>query len=43
MINELINYFKDKKIVILGFGREGISSYNLIRKHLLLTNYALLY
>ncbi|MBR2743702.1 MAG: UDP-N-acetylmuramoyl-L-alanine--D-glutamate ligase [Clostridia bacterium] len=34
MINELINYFKDKKIVILGFGREGISSYNLIRKHL---------
>lgn len=34
MINELINYFKDKKIVILGFGREGISSYHLIRKYL---------
>lgn len=34
MINELINYLEDKKIVILGFGREGISSYNLIRKYL---------
>ena len=34
MINELINYFKDKKILILGFGREGKSTYKLIRKYL---------
>lgn len=34
MIKELINYFKDKKIIILGFGREGISTYKLIRAHL---------
>lgn len=34
MINELINYFKNKEIIILGFGREGISTYNLIRAHL---------
>ena len=34
MINDLISYFKDKKILILGFGREGKSTYNLIRKHL---------
>lgn len=34
MIGDLINYFKDKKIIILGFGREGISTYNLIRKYL---------
>ena len=34
MIKDLINYFENKKIIILGFGREGISSYNLIRKHL---------
>ena len=34
MINDLINYFNGKKIVILGFGREGQSSYKLIRKYL---------
>lgn len=34
MINNLINYFKDKKIIILGFGREGQSSYRLIRRYL---------
>ncbi|MCI8291256.1 MAG: UDP-N-acetylmuramoyl-L-alanine--D-glutamate ligase [Clostridia bacterium] len=34
MINELIEFFKDKKILILGFGREGKSTYNLIRKYL---------
>lgn len=34
MINDLINYFKDKKILILGFGREGQSTYKLIKKHL---------
>lgn len=34
MINNLINYFSNKEILILGFGREGISTYNLIRKYL---------
>ena len=34
MINDLISYFQDKKILILGFGREGKSTYNLIRKYL---------
>ena len=34
MVKELINYFKDKKIIILGFGREGISTYKLIREYL---------
>lgn len=34
MIKELINYFKNKKIIILGFGREGISTYKLIREYL---------
>ena len=33
MIIDLINYFKDKKILILGFGREGQSTYKLIRKY----------
>lgn len=30
---KIIEFFKDKKIVIVGFGREGVSSYKLIRKH----------
>ncbi len=30
----LIDYIKDKKILILGFGREGKSTYNFIRKYL---------
>ena len=34
MINDLIAYFKDKKVLILGFGREGESTYKLIRKNL---------
>ena len=34
MIADLINFFKNKKILILGFGKEGKSTYNLIRKYL---------
>ncbi len=34
MSNPLIDYIKDKRILILGFGREGRSSYNYIRKYL---------
>lgn len=34
MINNLIKYFTNKKILILGFGREGQSTYKLIRKYL---------
>ncbi len=34
MINDLIKYFKDKKVIILGFGKEGQSTYKLIRKYL---------
>lgn len=33
-INGLIEFFKDKKVLILGFGREGRSTYGLIRKYL---------
>lgn len=33
MINELLNFFKEKKILILGFGIEGISSYNFLRNN----------
>lgn len=34
MINNLIKYFEGKKVLILGFGREGQSTYKLIRKYL---------
>lgn len=34
MINDLIKYFENKKILILGFGMEGYSTYSLIRRHL---------
>ncbi|MCI9365873.1 MAG: UDP-N-acetylmuramoyl-L-alanine--D-glutamate ligase [Clostridia bacterium] len=34
MIKDLIKYLEDKKILILGFGLEGQSTYKLIRKHL---------
>lgn len=34
MISEnIFNFLKDKKVLILGFGREGKSTYNLIRKY----------
>ena len=33
MLKELINYLENKDIVILGFGREGKSMYNFIRKY----------
>ena len=32
--NQLIDYIRDKNILILGFGREGKSTYNFIRKYL---------
>ncbi len=31
---KLINYLKDKKILVLGFGEEGKSTYNYIRKNI---------
>ena len=34
MIRKIINFLKDKKIVILGFGVEGKSTYEFIRKYL---------
>lgn len=34
MINKLVEYLKNKKILILGFGVEGYSTYNFIRRHL---------
>lgn len=34
MIERLIEFLKDKNILILGFGREGETSYKFIREHL---------
>ena len=34
MLPKIIDFFKDKKILILGFGREGRSSFDYIRKYL---------
>ena len=33
MINELLKFLKEKKILILGFGIEGISRYNFLRNN----------
>jgi len=34
MIDKIVKYLKNKKIIILGFGLEGQSTYNFIRKYL---------
>lgn len=34
MINKIVEYLTNKKILILGFGMEGISTYKFIRKYL---------
>lgn len=34
MISQICDLLKDKKILILGFGREGKSTYRFIRKHM---------
>ena len=34
MYNKIIDKLKNKKIAILGFGKEGISTYKFIRRHL---------
>lgn len=39
MKNEIIKYLNNKKILILGFGREGKSAYNFIKENV--TNYEL--
>ena len=33
MLEKLLNYLENKKILILGFGLEGSASYNFLRKH----------
>ena len=31
MLNNLLRYLDDKKILILGFGKEGVSTYKFIK------------
>ncbi len=33
MVELILNQIRDKKVIILGFGREGVSSYRFLRKH----------
>ncbi len=33
MLKELLNYLEDKKIIILGYGKQGKSTYNFLRKN----------
>lgn len=33
MLEKLKSFFEDKKVIILGFGREGISTYRFLRKY----------
>ena len=34
MFQQLIEYFSNRKVLVLGFGREGRSTYDIIRRHL---------
>lgn len=34
MLQQLIDFFNENSVLLLGFGREGRSTYNFIRKHL---------
>ena len=34
LLPPIIEFLKDKTVLILGFGREGKSTYNYIRKYL---------
>ena len=34
MFRQLIEYLRERRVLILGFGREGRSTYDMIRRHL---------